>query len=240
MAIPARTLGCSLAGCVDRGVEFRRTFTITVSHQDRPLPRVSVQIADNSESGGHQTFSELTGSDGRAHFANLPPGDYWIQADLLGIAAAYECFHISRSPSRKARKNRRYDWGDDAVSAVQAAGRLIDSQPGKGSNALQNAIHRINVPITEAKMELRQPVTGMTYSTTSNGNGQFTFDHVPEGIYVLHIDAGTAPGNRPFDETDLLVQFSHTAKRGTLLLSRREASGGSCGGTSLEIEDAPN
>jgi hypothetical protein len=92
---------------------------------------------------------------------------------------------------------------------------LVDSQPGKGGNALQNLLHRVNVPIAEAKMELRQPVTGMAYATVSDANGHFAFDHIPNGIYVLHIDAGTAPGNQPFDATDLLVRFSDTAPRNT-------------------------
>jgi hypothetical protein len=198
---------------------------------------VTVQITANPEGADHQAFSEITSSYGAAHFTNLPPGDYWIKADLLGIPAAYECFHIDSSASRKAKKNRHYDWGDDAVSVAQAVGRLVDSQPGKGGNPLQNLLHRVNVPIAEAKMELRQPVSGTTYTTVSDVSGHFAFDHVPNGTYVLHIDAGTGSGNRPFDTTDLLIQFSNMAKRGTLLLSRREPGAGSCGGTSLEIED---
>ena len=146
-----------------------------------------------------------------------------------------EFFHINSTASRKAKKEQQhYEWGDEAVSVTQAAGRLVDSQPGKGGNALQNLLHPVNVPITEAKMELRQPITGATYTTASDANGHFAFDGVPNGTYVLHIDAGVASGNRPFDATDLLVQFSDTAKRSTLLLSRREPGGGSCGGTSLK------
>ena len=238
LTIPASTVGCSLAGCVDRGLEMRRNFSVMVTHQDKPLPGVSIQITGNSEGSSRQSFSGLTGSDGTARFANLPPGDYWITADLLGIAAAYECFHINTFASRKAKKRRRYGWGDDAFGASQAIGRLVDSQPGKGPNALQNLLHRVDVPIAEAHMELRQPITNRVFTTVSDPNGHFAFFHVPNGTYVLHIDGGTAPGDLPFDATDLLVQFSDTAKTGTLLLSRREPGGGSCGGTSLEIQDA--
>jgi len=240
LATPVSTVACSLAGCSDRGFELRRNFSVMVTHQGKPLPGASVQITGNSEGSSHQSFSGLTSSDGTADFANLPPGDYWIKADLLGIEAGYECFHINSSASRKAKKRRRYEWGDDALAATQAVGRLVDSQPGKGGNPLQNLLHRVDVPIAEAHMELRQPVTGRVSTTVSDANGHFAFDRVPIGTYVLHIDAGTAPGNRPFDATDLLVRLSNTAKRSTLLLSRREPGGGSCGGTSLEIENAPN
>jgi hypothetical protein len=117
---------------------------------------------------------------------------------------------------------------------------MVDSQPGKGGNSLQNLLHRVDVPIAEAKLELRGPIVGAVYTAVSDANGHFAFDHVPDGTYVLHIDAGTASEGRPFDATDLLVRFSNTAKRSTLLVSRREPGGGSCGGTSLEIEDTTN
>ncbi len=138
--IPVSTVACSVAGCLDGGVELRRNFIVTVTHQDKPLPGVRVQITSNSDVAGHQSFSEQTGVDGTAHFANLPTGDYWIKADLLGIGAGYECFHINSTASRKAKKSRRYEWGDEAVSAAQAAGRLVDSQPSKGGNVLTESL----------------------------------------------------------------------------------------------------
>jgi hypothetical protein len=240
LIVPASTVACSVVGCLDRGIELRRKFSVTVTHHSKPLLGVSVQITGNSEGAGYQSFAELTKSDGTAHFTHIPPGDYWIKADLLGIAAGYECFHINSSASRKAKKSRRYEWGDEAPAVRQAVGRLLDSQPGKGGTPLQNLLHRVDVPIAEAKLELRQPVSGAVYTTASDANGHFAFDRVPDGTYVLHIEAGAAPGILAIDATDLLVQFSGTAKRSTLLLSRREPGGGSCGGTSLEVEDAPS
>jgi hypothetical protein len=238
--IPVPTVACSLAGCVDRGVELRRSFIVTVTHQDKTLPGVSVQITGNSNVAGHQSFSELTGADGTAHFASLPPGDYWIKADLLGIEAGYECFHINSFASTKAKKTRHYEWGDMPPAFRQAIGRLVASRPGKGGNPLENLLHRVNVPIADARLELRQPLVGTAYTTVSDANGRFAFDQVPEGTYVLHIEAGTASGALSFDSTDLLIQLNIAAKQSTLLLARREAGGGSCGGTSLEIEDTPN
>ncbi len=237
-ALPAPTFACSAIGCLDRGIELSRSFTTTVTHQGKPLPRVSVRVTGNSENGHHREFLQSTGTDGRAHFSNLPPGDYWIKADLLGISAGYECFHINATASKNAKNNRRYDWGDEAVSVAQTAGRLVDSQPGQGPNPLQNLLHRVKVAIPDAKMELREPISGATYTTVSDAEGHFGFEHVPNGIYVLHIEAGPRAQKQRFDATDLLVQFSDSAKRSTLLLTRKEAGGGSCGGMSLEVEDA--
>src|SRR5690242_1174373 len=168
LTIPRSTVACSLAGCLDRGIELRKSFTIIVTHQDKPLPGVSVEISGNSDLAGHQSFSELTSVDGAARFANLPPGDYWINVDLLGIGAGYECFHINSSPSKKAKKTRRYEWGDMAPAIRQAVGRLVDSQPGKGGTPLENLLHRVDVPIAGARLELRRPMMGTVFTTVSD------------------------------------------------------------------------
>jgi len=236
VAIPASTVACSTVACLDRGVELRRNFTVRVTHEGKALPGVIVQITGNSEGESHRSFSGITSSNGTAHFANILPGDYWIQADLLGINAGYECFHINPTASRNAKKGRSYEWGDEPLGAREAVGRLVDSQPGKGGNPLENLLHRVDVPIPQARLELRQPVIGTVYTTVSDGNGHFAFGRVRDGIYVLHLEAGAAPG----DSTDLLLRFSDIPNGRTLLLSRREAGGGSCGGTSLTLEEARN
>src|SRR5260370_38132779 len=125
LTIPVSTVACSLVGCVDRGVELRRNFIVTVTHQDKPLPGVSVQITGNSDVAGHQSFLELTGVDGTAHFASLPPGDYWIKADLLGIEAGYECFDIKLS-----HQERRGRQGvTNGVTCIRQLANRLDDCP---------------------------------------------------------------------------------------------------------------
>jgi len=87
-------------------------------------------------------------------------------------------------------------------------------------------------------LRLQDPLTGAVYSTLSDSDGHFSFGQIPKGIYVLHIEAGTAPGGRGYDSTDLLVRLSDTAKQAMLLLTRSDASAGSCGGTSLELRSS--
>jgi hypothetical protein len=239
LALTTSTSACSLVGCIDRGIELQRNFVVEVTHGGKHLSGVSVRISGNSEKVSHQLFAGLTGANGTVHIANLAPGDYWLAVDLLGIEAGYECFHINTSESRKAKRTKRYEWGDLAAATRQAAGRLVDSQPGTGGSPLENLVHRAKVPIADAKLELHQPVTGAVYTTISDANGHFAFDRIPDGTYVLHIDAGTVPGGRAYDSADLLIRISDTAKRDTLLLARREAGGGSCGEASLELQDVP-
>ena len=232
--IPATTFACSLAGCLGRGIEFRRSFTVAVVHAGRPLPGVSIQITGTTRDAVPQLFFAQTSSDGTARFSDVPPGDYWISVELLGVGAGYECFHVKAQSSRKAKTKRRYEWGDLAPAFRQASGRFLDSLPGTGGTPLQNLLRRVEVPVAGARMELRQPFTGAVYRTLSEANGRFAFSHVPDGIYVLHIEGGDG-SDRSLDADGILVEFGETARENVLLIVHRDAGGGSCGGTGLEF-----
>jgi hypothetical protein len=110
---------------------------------------------------------------------------------------------------------------------------LIDSQPGKGPNPLQNLLHPVELPISRAALKLQNPVTGAIFDTISDGDGAFAFDEVPGGTYVLHAEGGKS--NRDYEATDILIKLTPSATRHSMILSRREPSGGSCGGTVLEL-----
>lgn len=231
-AVPSNA--CSLASCLHTGMEMRQDFAVTVTHDGKPLAGVAVQVTSSVEGKNRQPFSGITSGDGTVHVTNLPSGEYWLNAELLGISAAYECFHVSNRPSRKAKGKLTYEWGDEAPGTQRIAGKLIDSQPGNGGTPLSNLIHRIEVPISGAGLKLQNPTTGAVYTTTSDHNGDFAFDTIPTGTYVLHIEGGGA-GERGYDATDLLIELNFHATRNALLLTRRDAGGGSCGGTYLDL-----
>lgn len=213
IAIPANA--CSMAGCLGRGVEMRRNFVVGVMHAGKPLSGVSVQV-----SGHGKQFTLFTTSEGEAYIADLASGDYWLDAQLLGISAAYQCFHVADRPSRKAKRKLTYDWGDDAPATQRLAGRLIDSQPGKAGSPLWNLLHRVDVPIIGANLKLQDPTTGAIYTETSGNQGDFSFESVPAGTYVLHVEGGSA-GDRGYDATDQLIEVSPQASRNSLC-SREE------------------
>jgi hypothetical protein len=231
---------CSLAGCLNNGIETQRNFVVRLTHDGKPLAGVTVQVAAFGDEKATGHFSAITGMDGTARVTGLRPGTYWLNADLLGISAGSECFHVGLHSSWRAKRKVSFDWGDLAPATRQIAGKLIDSQPGHGESPLWNLIHRVNVPIGGARLKLQDPLTGKVYGAVSGDDGGFAFDSAPKGIYVLHVDSGTVSSDRDYDSTDLLIQLSDTATRNSLLLKRREAGGGSCGGTYLELESAPD
>jgi hypothetical protein len=120
-----------------------------------------------------------------------------------------------------------------APATRQIAGKLIDSQPGTGEGPIWNLVHRVNVPVVGAKLTLQNPVTSETYNAISDQDGSFSFEQAPVAVYVLHIEGGGS--GRTYDPTDLQIRLSPTANRDRLELIRRDTSGGSCGGTHLEL-----
>jgi len=223
--------GCSMAGCLNNGDEMRPTFTILVTHDDKPLRGVSFHVVAK----GTEQFSGLTDEKGIIHVPKLPPGLYWLNGDLLGTGVVYTCFHVSEKPSRRAKIRLSYKWGDEAPGTSRIAGKLVDSQPGKGGTPIWNLVHRVDIPISGAGLKLQDPTNGAVYNTTSDHDGGFAFEAVPNGTYVLHVEGGAA-GDRTYDATDALIKLSSSADRNWLLFKRREPGGGSCGGTELELQ----
>ncbi len=234
--LPTPTLSCSMAGCAGDGAEMQQSFKVRVLHDDKPLPGVTVRIARTGEESDEKLFLGTTDSNGLVRITNLPSGNYWIFTDLLGISAGTQCFHVAEHRTSKALKSLKYDWGDMAPATKSVQGTLVDSQPGHTGTPIERLIHREEVPIPNAKLTLHDPFKRSSVTATTDDTGKFSFPDISKGTYVLHIDAGTAPGGREYDASDILVALADKARLHTLRLVRREASGGSCGGTSLELQ----
>jgi hypothetical protein len=224
-------IACSMAGCLNDGDEASPTFTITVTHGDKPLAGVSFHIVG----GGVEKFSGITDDGGVVHVQKLTPGLYSLNGELLGTGVVYTCFHVSNRPSKNAKATFNYTWGDEAPATSRIAGRLLDSQPGAGGTPLWNLVHRTEVPIVGASLKLQDPTTHAVYLAGSDQDGRFSVEGVPSGTYALHIEGGAA-ADRAYDATDQIIRLDDSANRNSLVFKRRDAGGGSCGGTELDLE----
>jgi len=228
---PNRLSACSLAGCAGDGIELRRTFAVRVTHDSKPLAGVSVTVR---EFGKEEVVLKTTDLHGTALFANLSPGAYWLNSDLLGISAGSQCFHVAGSPSAKAKGKITYDWGDLAPSVRQASGRLVESEPRPDGTPLQRVLHPVDVPISGVKLKLTNPLTGALFEISSETDGRFSFGEIPQGTYVLRIEGQGAGNKFDFDTTDLVVKFGPSAKLDQLSL---EAAPSGCGGKWVALRD---
>jgi hypothetical protein len=208
----------------------RRDFVITIKHDGRPLKGVNVQITSTVGGVTKSRFSGVTDLDGTVR-ASLPAGDYWLNANLFGITAAYECFHIAQQRSGHAKGRKTYEWGNSAPATRRIAGRLVDSEPGKGGTPLWNMAHRVEVRIRGASLKLQNPVNGDTFQTISDPDGAFAFDQIPKGTYVLHVEGGST--GRSYDASDFLIRLSPSAAGDSLTLTRTEPD--DCGGVRLDL-----
>jgi hypothetical protein len=234
LSVPKLTSACSLISCSTNDEdEVRRDFTVRVTLGSAPLAKVNTWVTQ-WPGDEKKLFTGVTGTDGNVRVSGLPPGEYWLYSELLGISAGGVCLKINSHPSKKAKRIVTFQWGDSAQTTQKVAGRLIDPAPGEGAAFLQNILKHVVDPIPEAKLELRNPLTGAIYTTLSDTDGRFSFGEIPSGTYVIHIEGGLTPAGHEFEPTDLLIQVADTASRNMLLLER--SGGSTCGGPTLILE----
>jgi hypothetical protein len=230
--VSGRVHACSTVACLNNGVEMRNDFIVSVTHDEKPLARVRVEIRANTQDEPRVWFRSLTDESGTVSITNLAPGNYWISTDLLGISAGEQCFHVRERP-KHPQVRLAYEWGEMAIGVRQIKGVLTGLQPGTGANRIQNSLHGVRVPLPGIGLRLQNPLTGETYSVTSNDMGAFAFESAPAGTYVLHVEGGTKLGDSTLESTDLLINLSPAAKLDALPL----ITSNTCGGIYFELEN---
>jgi hypothetical protein len=233
-SLPTSSAACSMYGCSPSETELRSNFAVRVSHEDKPLTGVTVKLTRSDGTRVVELISQETDASGSVKISKLPPGDYWLSADLFGISAGMRCFHVAATSSWKARKQINFEWGDEAPAAREAAGKLVHTQAGHGDTPLWNITHPVHVPIGETRLSLRTPQSGTSYTTTSDKDGQFTFGEIPDGLYVLRIEASATTSDKGIEPVNLLFRLSHSASQRNLSVDESDAFGGRCGGWSIE------
>jgi hypothetical protein len=225
---------CTMVTCLNRGRELRSDFLVSVTHDDKPLAGVTVQILRDVEDNHSEFFSGKTDTDGAIRIRKLGPGDYLLNVELLGIFAEGACFHVSRHASTKAEKKVSVVWGEFPHATRQIAGSLVNSQLGRGGSPPGNLTHRVDVVISNAKLTLRGPFTDAVYEAVSDAYGHFAFRGIPDGLYVLHLEGGATPDGRTFEQANLLFRLSDSAKQKIVVVKLYDPAGGSCGGWQLD------
>src|SRR4051812_43984270 len=111
LLLAVRATACSDVSCLDRGIELSPEFVVHVSHANHSLSGVRVEISASLHGEIAPVFVGKTDRSGKVRVSRLAPGDYWIKAELFGIIASLECFHVASTPTRKAKGSVSYEWG---------------------------------------------------------------------------------------------------------------------------------
>jgi Carboxypeptidase regulatory-like domain len=151
---------------------------------------------------------------------------------MLGVGVTSGCFHVSDKPTRKAKGRLTYSWADSALRTSKIAGRLVAMLPGKGGTPIWNLTHQIDQPIVGAAITIHDAVSRAVYKATSDQDGRFVFEGLPNGTYVIHIEGGIA-GDFTYDPEDDIVRLDDSAKHDELLFKGGPSG---CGGNQLDLD----
>jgi len=212
----------SLVSCSNRGREFAPDLSITVRYADAPLAGVSVSIR---KSGEDSESTQITDADGRVA-ASLSPGDYWLEVGKLGIYADYECFHVNDRPTGKARRSLVLEWGDMPTAVGSVSGLVFRDMPGTQGTPIERITHPIRGPLAGALVRVTSPDETYTREAEGDEKGRFDITGVPDGVYVLHVEAKLTKEGEVVS-SDLLVRVSTEDRSKPMLLKLVQSVGGS-------------
>lgn len=228
MAVGApEAFGCSVStGCNFDVHTVRPEFPVTVMHQGQPLRGAKVSVSYMSEDKP-QALEFETDASGHAEVRNLRPGRWSLSVSYLGVSGGGGCLQVSSFPLRTAHRSLSYNWGDSASASTAIAGSVVDSQPGRTGNPLLDRVRRIQVPIPGARLRLESPSKGELGSKLTDEKGEYSFDEVPDGVYVLYVEDVRAYIAVP--PTRWLIRKSSAASS-TRVVFFTQGDSGSCGG----------
>ena len=99
MFLPS-TRACSLAGCPDDGIEVRREFVVRVTHADKPLPGVTVEVTAGDD---NKIFTGMTDAAGTVKIKELQPGNYWLRTTCLELVQKQNASTLFLKHQKKRR-----------------------------------------------------------------------------------------------------------------------------------------
>lgn len=134
-------------------------------------PVADVLVALKGPAG---TIERRTDGFGRYRFENLDPGTYEVQ---LAVPTGFRTFD---SPMKRTLSDPRACFEENFVLAYDGRVRgTVESAPGEAAAG-------IRLELIHVEQIGKRLINSMT--TISDDNGQFNFDEVPQGTYVLGVD----------------------------------------------------
>jgi len=213
---PGLSLACESTTICAARTELQRSFTVLVTADGKPVSGVHVEVERNYSKVGKENkvrFTGTTAADGTVRIPKMKPGHYKLWAEYLGLSVdSDECIDILSHATSKAEKEIHYTWGDDAPSTGAVRGKLTNGELDMKLSFAERLSHRNAVPIAGAAISLRGPSTAEPFVTTTDADGSFSFSGVPDGVYVLHVDAGKSRSGIAHEHSDQMIRVSASAK----------------------------
>jgi hypothetical protein len=226
--------GDKALGCSARSYELvpvQADFTVDVSHHGAAIAGASVRLT--KQGADIAVFDAMTDESGIVKISSLPQGQYNLVVSYKDIEAGREWIGVGRSP-KEARSSFNFEWAEGSEEVKRIAGRLTGLEKGTTGHPLQDLIHPQEVPEKGVEISLQDALSDAKYDAISDSNGEFWFDALPAGTYILAIGGGAKSISGTVAEvTTYVVDLSPSAPADFLPLRLQD---GGCGGATYELQ----
>ncbi|MCK2236266.1 MULTISPECIES: SdrD B-like domain-containing protein [unclassified Crossiella] len=173
---------------------------------ETPVPGVTVVVKDGA---GATVGSTITDEQGKYLFDKLPDGKFSVCFDLKSLPGDFADYQVTK---RYAGDDGQDSDADPASGCTEA----VDLGPGKRENLTLDAglirpVNRLGdyvwvdankngvqdtgeTPVPGVTAVLR-PVSGAEQTTTTDAQGKYLFDDLPDGGYLVCFDVKKLPAN---------------------------------------------
>jgi hypothetical protein len=150
---------------------------------DRPLEGIRVTLTGTDADGNDVNTFVLTNAQGFFEFTGLVPGTYAVSEGTVSDATLNDAADVAGSKSGTVTNDKisaiTINSGDNAVNydftEVVAPASLAGSVKVSGTGA----------PISGVTITVRNSFTDAVYTTTTDGDGKYSFSSLPAGYYNI-------------------------------------------------------
>ena len=158
---------------------------VTVAGSTGPLASVNVSIS------GAGTGTKVTDATGVVSFTGLAAGSYTVT--ISGTPAGQMCSVTSQSTSVPAGETRSLSFTCVSSMTASITGRMFLDENDK-NNLDDGTLLEDNLAAANVVIQLEGPTIGVTQTTQTDANGDFSFTELSDGQYNVRIDS---------DDTDI-------------------------------------
>jgi hypothetical protein len=163
------------------------------------------------------------------------PGKYHLRASHRDFDAGSAWIEVTCNPDPGARTHFDFEWGEGSYQIRRVGGQLSGKVLGNTGSPLQNLVHPQSTTHARIAIALQDAFGSDGYQTVSDSTGRFFFDHVPDGIYILHIDGGMNSLYGDVSDTAKVIDLSQSSKTDFLDF---EVQPSGCGAPYFDLKEA--
>ncbi len=174
-----------------------------------PIAGVEVKVSQFNPTDGRSRVvaSAVSDPNGRAYFGGLKLGAYSLSVQMAGVGSDGAELEVA-DDDVKAEDVLQFGWPEQEIMNVRKLSGKLSAT--KFSDKIGDLVFKD--PLVGMKLTLINAEKNQSVSTTvTDERGEFSFEGVPDALYVLHI-AQTAESQNPWDlQGDILVQVKRDA-----------------------------